>query len=212
MSTPRPPLPRALLLACSLLAFVLTSVSANAQAYDTAIGLRVGSSGGLSFAQRLAKRFSIEAHVTAGLFEEGTTVRLLGRHHVGLLGRRFNLFVGGGLHQGFNYEPRREGALLANPFGVNVQVGLEATFGRTNVAFDYLPQLNFGGRAPLVRVAPALTVRYVIDKRASLIQAKLPWNRTDKEKRQRERQKARRKRKKDRERDGRPSLRERIGL
>lgn len=173
---------------------------ARAQGYDLAMGLRVGRAGGMSLAQRLGKRVSAEAHLTTGLFEEGTTATLLVRRHVPIVLRRVNVFVGGGLHKGWGYvdldaRGERLPGQRGNPFGVGVQAGAEVTLGRVNVAFDYLPQVHLSGRVNPFRLTSALTVRYVIDRRGSRLRVRLPWLEED-----RGVQRARRKRKRQRAR------------
>ena len=175
----------------------------SAQGYNSAVGLRVGRAGGMSVAQRVGKHVSAEAHLTTGIFDDGTTATLLVRRHVPLLLKRVNLFVGGGVHKGWDYVERDEAGdrlpgQRGNPFGLDAQVGAEVTFGRVNVAFDYLPQLHLSGRVNPLRLTSALTIRYVIDKRDAKLRIKLPWLEEDKQvQRERRRRKRRRRRARD---------------
>ncbi len=199
-----------------LLALLLAAATSVAQGYNTAVGLRVGRAGGVSAAQRLGKHASAEAYLTTGIFDDGTTVTLIGRRHVPILLKRFNMFVGAGLHKGWNYVEERDEkpSRRGNPFGFDGQVGAEVTLGRTNIAFDYNVQLNISGSlSPIRPPGAAVTFRYVIDKRESKL--RLPWLKEDKaqkkarEKRKKER--ARRKKKRDKDEDKR-GLRERLGI
>lgn len=186
------------------LAFAITWLGvgpASGQGYNLAAGLRVGRAGGMSVAQRVGKHVSAEAHLTTGIFDDGTTATLLVRRHVPLLLKRVNLFVGGGVHKGWNYVERDEAGdrlpgQRGNPFGLDAQVGAEVTFGRLNVGFDYLPQVHLSGRLNPLRLTSALTLRYVIDRRESKLRLKLPWLEED-----RQVKRARRKRKRRRARD-----------
>ena len=192
---------RRLLGAAALTLFCLAGASA--QGYNTAVGLRVGRAGGLSIAQRVGKHVSAEAHLTTGLFDDGTTATLLARRHMPILLRRVNLFVGGGLHKGWNYVERDDdGERLpgqrGDPFGIDGQVGAEVTFGRFSLAYDYLPQVHLSGRLNPFRLTQAVTLRYVIDKRDARMRVNIPWLKEDKsverERRKRKRQRQRRQR------------------
>lgn len=192
----RSPLPTALL----VVFLVSASASGAAQGYNLAGGLRVGRAGGVSVAQRIGKHWSAEAHLTTGLFTDGTTATLLARRHLPLVLRRVNVFIGAGLHQGWGYVDRdgageRIAGQRGNPLGIDLQAGAEVTFNRFNVAFDYLPQLHFSGRLNPLRLTSAITLRYVIDKRESRLRIKLPWLRESKDvERARRKRKRRRKR------------------
>lgn len=160
-------------------ALVSLDTALAAQGYNLAAGLRVGRAGGMSLAQRLGKHVSAEAHLTTGLFEEGTTATLLVRRHVPLVVKRVNVFVGGGVHKGWDYvdldaRGERRAGRRGDPFGVGVQAGAEVTFGRVNVAFDYLPQIHLSGRVNPFRLTSALTIRYVVDRRESRLRIRLP--------------------------------------
>lgn len=198
-----------LLTVCSIFAF--------AQGYNTAVGLRVGRAGGLSAAQRIGKHSSLEAYFTTGLFDEGSTVTLMGRQHLPLIIKRVNLFVGGGVHKGWNYveETSTDKVKRGNPFGFDGQVGAEATFGRTNVALDYNVQLNLSGSlSPIRPPGMAITVRYVIDKRESNLKLNLPdFKESSDEKKAREKRKKQRAKERKRKAKGeKPTFLERLGL
>lgn len=192
---------------------LLIPLSAIAQGWDLGAGLRVGESGGLSVAQRVAKRASVEGQLTTGLFTDGTTARVLLRRHVPVITKRVNVFVGVGAHKGWGYtDSDGEGRVLrGNPFGLDAQVGIDATLRRTNLAFDYLPQVDFSGTLGAFRFGAALTVRYVIDRRRINVSIRPPWrSKEDHEQRQRERQKRRRQREREQRRGERRPLRERL--
>ena len=189
----------------------------HAQAYNTAAGLRIGRSAGLSVAQRLGRRSSAEARLTTGIWEDGTTVALLYRGHSPVLGRKLNLYVGAGAHQGFGYlrDDQADGAgRRGNPFGIDATVGAELAVRRTNIAFDYNLRLNLTGRLGQVRPpGPALTLRYVIDRRESALRLRYPWESAEEAKaRRKARDKRRKARKKERRRGERRGLRDRLGL
>ncbi len=149
------------LLTCLIVAF---ATALAAQGYNTAGGLRVGAGAGLSLVQRIGPKQSFELIGVNRFGSDAFTLTLVGRRHVKLGLKRVNFFVGAGLHKGWGYEDldrtRRD-----NPFGVTLQGGAEVTFGRTNVSFDFLPQLHLSGRVVPVSFGSAVSLRYVIFKR-----------------------------------------------
>ena len=204
-------LPRTSSCLCVLIAasLVLCSTRGSAQAYDAAVGLRLGRASGVSYAQRIAKRISLEAQLAAGVFDDGFTVAVLGRRHLPILGNRVNLFVGGGMHKGWGYTEQRAGEAAertGNPFGLDGQVGAELALKRTNIAFDYSLQINLSGELNTFRPpGAALTLRYVINKRTPNVKLRYPWESADEAK---ARRKARDRRKKDRARQKRKEARQ----
>ncbi|THH41289.1 hypothetical protein [Neolewinella litorea] len=184
-----------------LLLFILAPLLVTAQAYDAALGIRVGTEWGATAQLRLPqihKNFVLEGIVLSSLQKDEGTLTLLGKQHQPLLSRRLNLFYGAGLHAGWSDEIDQEtGSAFNGPKGVTGIVGLEATFARINVSYDFKPALNVTGGASILDTHTAVSVRYVVGKRYSI------WNR-DKEKeiRKRRRDKDRERRREDRERAG----------
>ncbi|MFB9863196.1 hypothetical protein [Rufibacter immobilis] len=78
---------------------VLSCLPAMAQRYKTAAGLRIGSDEfGLTIQQKVLEKTTLEGLLTASPREITATV--LAEQHFPMLGRRFNYYVGGGVHGG----------------------------------------------------------------------------------------------------------------
>ena len=189
-----------------------TLASASAQGYNAAAGLRIGTGAGLSYAQRIGPTFSLEVLAQNRFGTDAFTVALIGRRHVALGLKRVNFYVGAGVHKGWGYEDD-ERSRRGNPLGLTGQGGAEVTLGRTNVAFDFLPQVHLSGRVVPFSFGSAVSLRYVIARRRSGIRVRYPWESKDE---QRERIKDKKKRKRAKEKAKRrgehtPFL-ERIGL
>ena len=87
------------------------------------------------------------------------------------------------------------------------------TLGRTNIAFDYLPQVHLSGRVVPVSFGSAVSLRYVIIRRKNDVSIRMPWHTKEEHKeRQKDRQKRKKAKAKAKRRGERPTLRERLGL
>lgn len=186
---------------CALLLSLLSPFWLAAQAYDAAIGMRLGTEWGATAQLRLPqihKNFVLEAIVLSSLSKDEGTLTLLGKQHQPLLSRRLNLFYGAGLHAGWSNEVNTEtGQTFNGPKGVTGVVGLEATFARFNISYDFMPALNVSGGASVLDTRTAVGVRYVIGKRYSI------WDRSkEKEIRKRRRSRQRDRRREEREAAG----------
>ena len=159
-----------------------------AQSYDAAIGIRVGTEWGATAQLRvpqLHKNFVLEGIVHQAIGKDEGSISLLGKQHQPLLSRRINLFYGAGAHAGWNHETDSEtGEAFNGPVGVSGVVGLEATFKRINVSYDFKPAVNLRGGESVLYTQTAVSVRYVIAKRNAI------WDK-DQEKKIRKRRKSR---------------------
>ena len=159
-----------------------------AQSYDLAIGIRVGTEWGATAQLRLPqlhKNFVFEGIVHQAIGKDEGSLTLLGKQHQPLLSRRINLFYGAGAHAGWNHETDMEtGEAFNGPVGITGVIGLEATFKRINVGYDFKPAVNLTGGESLLYTQTAVSVRYVIAKRNDI------WNK-DQEKKIRKRRKSR---------------------
>jgi hypothetical protein len=169
--------------------FAIAGPSGFSQSWFTAGGVRLGTDWGLTLQQRLARKTSAEFILQSSLSRDEGMLTILGKKHTSLLSRRFNLFLGGGYHTGWN-----NGGIVAadykGPKGLTLIAGAEATIGRVNVSYDFKPAINIvGGESPLYFQTGA-SLRYVIAKDSFL-------EPDPKKKRQR----ARAKRKKEREKE-----------
>ena len=140
----------------------------NAQSYDFALGLRLGTDIGASAQLRLPqihKNFVLEGLIHSSLTKDQGYLTLLGKQHQNILSRRLNLFYGAGLHTGWTDELNRDGEPAKRPFGIDGILGAEATFARVNVSYDFKPALNIRGGDRVLDMQTAVTVRYVLAKR-----------------------------------------------
>ncbi len=181
-----------------------------AQGYDAAAGLRVGAGAGLTYAQRFGSKYSVEFLGQNRFGTDAFTLAVIGRRHVPLALKRVNFFVGAGFHKGWGYE--KEGR-RGNPLGITAQGGAEITLGRTNVAFDFLPQVHLSGRVVPVSISSAVSVRYVIVKRKTNLSIRRPWeSKEEMQDRENARDKRRKARAKAKRKGETPTLRERLGI
>jgi hypothetical protein len=139
-----------------------------AQEYKTAIGLRAGSSSGLTVKHFLNQKSAIEGLLTSrwrgfqltGLYElNGNAFEV---PHLGW-------YFGGGAHLGFyDYYDKHpwmddrynDGAI----FGLDMILGLEYTFEEIplNLALDWKPEFNFVGYNGVWGDVLALSIRFAI--------------------------------------------------
>ncbi len=185
----------------AVLLCVFLPVVLAAQAYDLALGIRVGTEWGATALLRLPqvhKNFVLETILLSSIGKDEGTVTVLGTQHQPLLSRRLNLFYGAGLHAGWNNEIDTEtGETFNGPKGVTGIVGLEATVGKINLSYDFKPALNVSGGESILYTQTAVSVRYVLAKRHDL------WSKDiEKNRRQRQRAKQRDQRRADRARSG----------
>ncbi|WP_116124191.1 hypothetical protein [Lewinella sp. IMCC34183] len=183
----------------SLLLFLLGPCWLLAQSYDAALGIRVGTEWGATAQLRVPqihKNFVLEGILLSSIGKDEGTLTLLGKQHQPLLSRRLNLFYGAGLHAGWSNEVDGDtGQTFNGPKGITGIVGLEATFARINISYDFKPALNVAGGASVLDTHTAVSVRYVIGKRYSI------WDRS--------KEKEIRKRRRVRDREGRREERRR---
>ena len=172
----------------TLCALLLAPFLAFAQSYDAAIGIRVGTEWGATGQLRLPqihKNFVLEGIVHQAIGKKEGSVTLLGKQHQPILSRRINLFYGAGAHAGWNNEVNAEtGATFNGPVGLTGIVGLEVTFNRINLSYDFKPAVNITGGEEFLYTQTAVSVRYVVGNRNSI------WDK-DQEKKIRKRRKQR---------------------
>lgn len=145
-----------------LISFLFISFFAIGQGYFTAAGVRVGDGYGMTLQQRLAKKVSFEGIIKNTKNRNEVMLAALVERHVGIITRKLNFYVGAGVHQGFINN--NVDKTYKNPFGVTGMAGLEATFGRFNISYDFKPALNLTGGTKKLYTDTALSLRYVIVK------------------------------------------------
>jgi hypothetical protein len=171
-----------------LIFMLLLSVSGIAQKYSTAVGLRMGNGRyGISAKQRILRSLAAEGIVSVGNQEVVGTVLL--QKHIPLLGRGFNMYIGGGAHLGGlkDYGPI---------MGVDAMVGLEmkVPFLPFTASVDFKPAYHII-HEDWFDMNTAVSVRYIVGK-------------DKKKQRQRARKKRRRRRERRKEREERREIRD----
>ncbi len=149
----------------SVLAFALLSAfGLHAQAdYTGALGLRAGSSFGISGKYFLTRDVALEGHFASR--RRGYELTALGLKHrdIGWY-RDFNWFYGGGAHIGFSeYRETDSGRdQTQTTLGIDGMIGVEYTFQPVpiNIALDLKPEINFVGATGVCFFCGALSVRY----------------------------------------------------
>ncbi len=145
--------------------FVLGIANASfAQSYLTSAGLRLGTDWGLTLQQRVAEQVTLEGIVQKSFQREEVMVTGLVERHYKLLFKGMNLYLGAGLHKGWNNQPSTfenpDG--FKNPFGISGVGGLELTIARLNLSYDFKPAINLVGGERTVYVQSGLSLRYVL--------------------------------------------------
>lgn len=135
----------------------LLALSATAQKYRTAAGLRIGRSNfGLTVQQKLFERTTLEGIGLVGTREVSAT--LLAEQHFGLLGRSLNYYLGAGAHLGVQKDNGGFG-------GFDGIAGLEykIAFAPIVLSLDIKPSVEISS-TDWFRVPVALSVRYILIK------------------------------------------------
>jgi len=144
---------------------ICLSAFANAQAYNTGIGLRVGPYIGFTVKHFLNEKSAIEGLVSTrwkgieftGLYEI---------HNQAFKVDRLNWYFGGGAHIGFyngdNASWGEAGKSYAN-FGIDGILGLEYSFKEVpiNLSLDWKPAVNLTGDTGFWGDYGALSIRYI---------------------------------------------------
>ncbi|MCC6724093.1 MAG: hypothetical protein IT258_06245 [Saprospiraceae bacterium] len=136
---------------------------AKAQSYVTSGGLRLGTDWGLTLQQRIAEHVTIEGILQKSFQRDEFMVTALAERHYKIMLNGLNLYVGAGLHKGWNNQPataeKPDG--FENPFGITGIGGLELTIARLNLSYDFKPAINLYGGERTVYVQSGLSLRYV---------------------------------------------------
>lgn len=141
-----------------LLACVMYSSVSFAQRYDSALGIRVGNAGGLTYQHRVSNRYTVEGMLLTDI-SSFTDVVAIGEYHGRILfQKRLNWYIGGGLHGGRSDD---EGGT----FGPALLIGAEMTIDRYNFSFDYLFMNYMLEHSDPYQHYVGLSARYILKKR-----------------------------------------------
>lgn len=149
-----------------LLCFISVASKAYNQKYNTALGLRFGNDLAVSVEQRLFDNYTLQLEHQDAIFSNEKNTSLLMKKHFGILGKRFNVSLGGGL--GYHQESyvNETNSHYASPSAM-FSVGGEFTIGRLNLIYDFMPGYQFGQEVAGSRfyTYSGIGVRYVMWKR-----------------------------------------------
>ena len=99
--------PRSLLFLVFLVLLATSICPLAAQGYDAALGLRIGTGAGLTYAQRIGPKYSLELLGQNKFGTDNFTLAVVGRRHVALGLKRINFYVGAGCAQGLGLRKGR---------------------------------------------------------------------------------------------------------
>ncbi|MEZ5043599.1 MAG: hypothetical protein R2828_27120 [Saprospiraceae bacterium] len=156
------------ILVCSLL--TVLSWPLVAQSYDVAGGMRLGTDWGITAKYRFAQKTTGELILQSSLQREELMLTLLGEQHSPLISRRFNFYVGGGLHKGW-LTPKGE-EIIKDPFGLTAIAGIEFTLARLNLTWDFKPAINLVGGEQKMYKQTGVSIRYVFLQKNELAKNK----------------------------------------
>ena len=132
-----------LIIALAALLLPVASIqSAQAQEYNTAIGVNLGADMGFGFKHFLGERSAIEAQFGYNLSCDGVMLSAVYQYHVPLA-TGFSLYAGGGLNIGVLHLGKHQESDFA--IGLDPTVGFEYKFAGAPIALavDYKPNINF---------------------------------------------------------------------
>jgi len=153
---------------CNLLFVFLCSlnVSTQAQSYDTAIGLRMGDDFGYTIKQRVGKKQSLEMIYSDGMLTDNKILLGIFEHHMPLLSRRFNVYMGAGYGVRWNFNGTGVDAGYNRQSVVPIVIGGELSIGRFNISTDIIPLYILDKeRDRALEKFSAISIRYILFKR-----------------------------------------------
>ncbi|MEM6379587.1 MAG: hypothetical protein AAF705_15380 [Bacteroidota bacterium] len=169
-----------------LFSVCIITLNLSAQSYNTTAGIRLGTDWGITAKQRVYDNITGEFILQSSLLKKETMVTVLGAYHQKVVGKRFNLFYGGGIHKGW-IPNNGETAGLQNPFGIDLIGGIELTAFRINFSYDLKPGVNLVGGQNTLFLQSGLSARFVFIKNE-----RLSWEPDNRTLRQRKRERNRR--------------------
>jgi len=145
------------------------SISVFGQKYNTVGGIRIADDFGISFAQRIANKSTVELNIQPGTFAGHEMISLLAKQHYPLLTKRFNFFMGAGV-----YSRKVPSVYIDDPQstktkGLAFTFGAEFSIGNLNISTDYQPLVTFNKNDSNQRfyTTSGFSLRYIFIKRDS---------------------------------------------
>lgn len=148
---------------------VLTIQNIAAQKYNTIAGVRIGDDFGISGAQRIANKTTIELNIQPGTFAGRQMASILAKQHYPLLTKRLNFFMGAGIYSR-KYNPTyNEAPQPINTQGLALSFGAEFSLGRLSISTDYLPLVTIAANNSNQRfyTTSGFSLRYILVDRES---------------------------------------------
>ncbi len=137
-----------------------------AQAYGTAIGLRVGDGIGATIQQQVALHTTVEGILqSSGPTKNDVSLSILGEQHHNILFKGFNFYSGGGLYYTWLQQDSNLKVQPTNPFGITGIVGLEIKLGHLVLSTDVKPSIKIAGSGTSFEWHTGFSIRYVIADR-----------------------------------------------
>ncbi|MES2776204.1 MAG: hypothetical protein V4722_18655 [Bacteroidota bacterium] len=143
---------------------IFIGLSAQAQKYTTAAGIRLGTGIGVTIQQAIGENKTIEGIVQKGFFNDLTSVSLLYEQHNKLFSKALNFYLGAGPHIGLYSKNNPKNIDRKNAFGASFIGGLEFKFNKMLLSFDYKPSLNITGGDGFFDSQAGVSLRYIFIK------------------------------------------------
>lgn len=139
------------------------------QKYNTVGGIRIADDFGISFAQRIANKSTVELNIQPGTFAGHEMISVLAKQHYPLVTKRLNFFMGAGV-----YSRKAPSVYIDNPQstktkGVAFTFGAEFSIGNLNISTDYVPMVTINKNDSNQRfyTTSGFSLRYIFLKRDS---------------------------------------------
>ena len=165
-----------------LCSFVFLCQSIYAQKYLTAAGIRLGTGIGLTVQQSIGEHRTIEGIIQKGFFNDLTTITALFEKHQKIISKATNFYIGAGPHIGLYPSNSAKSAYRKNAYGATFIGGVEFTFNKLLLSFDYKPALNIVGGENFFDSQAAVSLRYIIFKPAKKEQKWQFWKKKNQQK------------------------------
>lgn len=156
-----------------LILYSCSSLQLFAQKYGSALGVRLADGNtyrslGISYQHRVLKNITIEGILQTD-FVHNTLLQGMIEHHIPIVAKRLNYYIGTGLTIGneqSTYKEAHTGNEVTSygnvTLGANLIAGLEITLLKYNISIDYKPNFNIIGREKWIRGEVGISARAVI--------------------------------------------------
>ena len=140
-----------------------------AQKYNTVGGIRIGDDFGISFAQRVANKTTIELNIQPGTFAGKEMTTLIAKQHYPLLTKRINFFMGAGAYARKTPLVQSDVLVGNSTKGLAFSFGAEISLGNLNISTDYIPLVTIANNDTNQRfyTTSGFSLRYIFIGRES---------------------------------------------